>query len=442
MAENVIWIFGDQHRGQALGFAGDRNLRTPAIDQLAREGIWFPNAVAGCPWCTPFRAALLTSRYIHEACRRTPEPLDPALPTIADALNDAGYHTAWFGKWHLSGSNRKVLVPRERRGRFATWIGYENNNAQYDCHLHGHDESGRDDTDPLAEPLESYETDALTDRLIGFLQSRQGDSGGGTTPFFAVLSVQPPHDPFVAPEAFHRRHRPGDLELRRNVPPIPRIEEQARRDLAGYYAQIENLDWNVGRIRNALDRCGLADNTHLFFFSDHGDMQGSHGYFRKSTPYEEALRVPCVVRPAGGRNDATAPVSSAPFNHVDFIPTSLGACGIGIPEWCRGTDYSGDLVHRAPKSSSKGPRSAYLQQCVRKAFQSVDRTWRGIRTRDGWKYVVLENQPFGLFDLNEDPFELNNLAFKPEHRDIRAELQEELAEWIERTGDRFPLPEV
>lgn len=428
---NVLWVFGDQMRAQAMAHAGDPNLRTPHLDGLAAEGVSFPNAVAGCPWCTPFRGALLTSRYVHHAVQRTPQRLDPALPVVTDRFNEAGYRTAWFGKWHLGGHNDQAFIPRAERGRFGTWIGYENNNAQYEVHLHGHDEHGRDDDDPLAEAVEGYETDGLTDRLLHHL----GDCGD--RPFFAVLSVQPPHDPYVAPPEFQRRRRPEDIVLRPNVPEAFGTSERARRDLVGYYAQIENLDANVGRIMDHLRRTGLDRTTHVVFFSDHGDMHGSHGAWRKSSPYEEAVRIPCIVRPAGG---ADGTVAEAPMNHVDLAPTSLGLCGLGAPGWMAGTDFSHHVTgDRALRPGE--PRSAYLQQCVRKRFHCIDRTWRGVRTCDGWKYVCLEGQPLLMHDLNEDPYETVNLAFDPAHRGRRAELQDELARWIDRTGDRFPLPE-
>ncbi len=431
---NVIWIFGDQHRGQALGYQGDPNARTPHIDQLADEGVTFSNAVSGCPWCTPFRGSLLTSRYIHHCVQRTPQRMDPALPTIADAFNDHGYLTAYYGKWHLGGANRMIYVPREERGRFQIWLGYENNNAQYNCWIHGHDLDGRDDQEPLAEKLEKYETDALTDRFIGFLERY-----GGQRPFFGVLSVQPPHDPHIAPPEFADHYDPQDIILRPNVPDIPRIAEPARVDLAGYYAQIENLDWNVGRIMAALRRLGLDSKTHVVFFSDHGDMHGSHGYVRKSSPWEEAVRIPCIWRPAGGQRIAAE--SDAVMNHVDFAPTTLGLCGLPVPDWMAGTDFSHHIVPGRPAPAWE-PESAFLQHAYRKRFDCLNRVWRGVRTRDGWKYVCLEGQPFAMFDLREDPYELVNLAFLDAYNDRRADLQAELAAWIERTGDTFALPEL
>jgi len=434
MKPNVIWIFGDQHRAQATGYMGDPNARTPNLDRMAAAGVPFYQAISGCPWCTPFRGALMTSRYIHRAVQQTPQALDPALPTIADAFNEAGYTTAYVGKWHLTGSNKLIHVPREHRGRFDIWLGYENNNAQYDCWIHGHDQDERDDTDPLTEKLEIYETDALTNRFIDFLKKQKGGD-----PFFGVLSVQPPHDPYVAPPEFEKNYHPESIQMRPNVPDIPRVKDPARKDLAGYYAQIENLDHNLGRILDTLDAEGLAENTHVIFFSDHGDSHGSHGHFRKSNPYEEAVRILCIVLPAGGRR--VQDHSNAPFNHVDFAPTSLGLCGIDVPDWMEGTDFSHHVLADRPAPESE-PTSAYIQQCVRKRFQSLNRTWRGIRTNDGWKYVCLKGQPLLMFDLNEDPYETLNLAFLDTHNDKRETLQNELAAWIEKTEDVFALPEV
>ncbi|MFP4433808.1 MAG: sulfatase [Phycisphaerae bacterium] len=449
---NVIWIFGDQHRAQALGHMGDPNVHTPSIDRMAGDGVTFRNAVSGNPWCTPFRACLLTSRYPHETCVRTPQQLDPSIPTVAQPFNEAGYDTAYFGKWHLDGhpesESRSAfhVVPPERRGGFKTWIGYENNNSQYDCWVHGHDENGNDV--PLRK-LPTYETDALTDLLLDYLAKRrqgaEGDGGDGDAgqPFFAVLSVQPPHGPYVAPREFMARHTPGEIQLRPNVPEQYDIAETARRQLAGYYAQIENLDWNIGRVRDALDRLGLADDTHVIFFSDHGDMHGSHACFGKSVPYEESIRIPFTIagriphyEHRGGRVDA-------PINHVDIAPTTLGLCGLDTPDWMRGFDYSAYRRKDRHCPPPGQPDSAFLQHNVPKYHSMMlDRTWRGIVTADGWKYVAVPHQPFMLHNLNDDPFEQVNLAMKHKYRDIRKRLQDRLAGWIHDTGDEFALPEL
>lgn len=443
---SVIWFTVDQMRGQALSIAGDPQVRTPNLDRMARDGVWFRNALSGFPLCCPARGSWLTGLYPHRCVAGHERPMPVGLPTVADAFNAAGYHTAWLGKWHLDGHRERDLrdawhhVPRERRGRFATWLGYDNNNSQYDCWIHGHD--GAEGV-PIRR-LPGHESEALTDLLIGQIERHAG------RPFFLAASLQPPHDPYTAPAEWAVRHQPAGIALRANVPPVAEVVEQARRDLAGYYALIEHIDAQVGRVMAALERLGLADTTYLVFTSDHGDQHGSHGHFRKMTPYEESIRVPMLIW--GGRRwqyRARGTVDWC-FNHVDLAPTSLGLAGIAPPAGMQGFDYSavmrGSLGEGAPASGPElatAPDSAYLQ-CVEPTGHgpSADVPWRGIVTRDGWKYVVIPGQPWMLFDLNRDPHELINLAHHSHARGKRAALQQRLATWIERTSDAFHLPEL
>ncbi len=436
--KNIIWVFGDQHRAQAIGHRGDPNLHTPNMDRMAVEGISFEQAVGGCPLCCPFRGSLLSSRYPHQAVHGHEIQLDPKMPTVATAFNEAGYDTAWFGKWHVDGHHESEgrgahhIIPPERRGGFKVWCGFENNNSQWDSWVHG-----GEGEKAFHYKLPGFETDALTDLFIEDLQ-KKAKSG---TPFFSVLSVQPPHNPYAAPEDFMGMHNPSELELRQNVPDIPRITKKARKDLAGYYAMIENLDWNLGRIRAILDKTGITEDTWILFFSDHGDMHGSHGQFLKTSPLEESIRVPCIL--AGGVPFYEHPVGGRdiPMNHVDYGPTSLGLCGIKVPDWMMGTDYSGILLRNEPKSPY--PESAYLQLVSPTSHHnSIDRPWRGVVTRDNWKYIVLEGQPWMMFNLNEDPYELANLAHNSLFRKERRHLQNLLEEWIEKTDDTFILPEI
>ncbi len=438
---NLIWVFGDQHRGHATSYAGDPNLHTPNLDRMAADGITFTGAVAGSPLCCPYRGSLLTSRYPHECVPGHERQMPPDMPTVAQAFKNAGYNTAYFGKWHLDGFKESTgraamhLVPPERRGGFDEWVGYENNNSQWDCWVHG-----GQDRDAFHQRLPGYETDALTDMLIHYIDvcSKEEDKPA-FQPFFAVLSVQPPHDPYVAPEKWMARHNPADVHLRENVPDVSSVVQRARRELAGYYAQIENLDWNVGRVLRALENAGLAQDTYVIFFSDHGDMHGSHGQFHKTTAWEEAIRVPFIIYRGAGRYAHQHGYLNVPINHVDVAATSLGLCGIEPPHWMRGFDYSGLFVR--DRKGVELPDSAFLQLVVPTGHgDSVDRTWRGIVTNDNWKYVCLEGQPWLMFNLNEDPYEQVNLAHNTRFAAERRRLQARLASWIADTGDKFELP--
>ena len=441
--KNAIWIMSDQQRAMMLSCNGDPNLHTPEIDTLANMGVNFSSAVGGFPLCCPCRGSMLTGLYPHHCVPGHEYQLPPQQPTIAHVLNENGYHTAYIGKWHLDGFHERDgraafhVIPPERRGGFQYWVGYENNNSQYDCWVHGGEGESA-----FHYRLPGYETDELTNLLLRYLEGRQGKD----EPFFAVLSVQPPHNPYIAPPEYMARFQPQQMRLRANVPPIPRIEQQARQSYAGACAMVENLDWNVGRVRAKLDELGLADDTHILFFSDHGDMHGSHGMCHKTNPYEESIRVPFIM--GGGRTHYGAASNvrvDYPINHVDVAPTTLGLLGVPVPEWMEGTDYSAvrfrSWLDRRPLPEY--PDSAYIQNVVPTRHpHSTDLPWRGLVTRDGWKYVCLPNTPWLMFDLNEDPYEFVNLAHNTVYLKKRMELNERLRKWVEDTGDAFDVPAI
>lgn len=442
---NVLWIFADQLRAQALGWNGDPNASTPVLDRMACESVTVQGAVSGFPLCCPFRGSLVTGRYPHHCVPAHQARMDPQQPTIAAPLREAGYHTAWLGKWHLDGfverghsqgqSGRSALhcVPRDARGGFDCWLGFDNNNSQWDSWIHGHDSRGKEVTHYR---LPGYETDSLTDLLITHLEERAQDP---ERPFFAALSVQPPHDPYVAPEDYMRRWTSGAMQWRKNVPEVDWVRERAGREYAGYHAMVANLDHNVGRILAALDRLGMAFDTEILFFSDHGDMLGSHGQFRKMSPLEESIRIPFLYHTRDLYSQQRRGNPYRCINHVDIAPTTLGLCGIETPAWMEGADHAGLLNKNRP--TRELPTSAYLQSVIPTMHgDSIDRPWRGVVTDDGWKYVCLEGQPWLLYDLNTDPYEFVNLAHNSAHGRHRRRLQDLLAGWIERTGDSFALP--
>ena len=440
LSPNVIWIFGDQHRAQALSVMEDPNVQTPNIDRLAVSS---RTGIAGSPLCSPFRGSLLTSQYPHRCIPGHDIALPNGMPTVATAFSHSGYQTAYIGKWHVDGAVHRLsdtrpafqYVDPSRRGDFDYWLGYENNNNQYDCWVHGHYEDG---TPIDSYKLHGYETDALTDLLIEYLGTRSLDQ-----PFFVAFSVQPPHSPYIAPPKFMERHRSEAIQLRPNVPSVDRVQQQARRSLAGYYAMIENLDWNVGRILQTLGNTGLADQTILVFFSDHGDMHGSQARILKCVPWEESIRIPFLV--CGSGIDTGLDDYPELINHVDIAPTTLGLCGIDAPESMVGVDYSGYFASDRQKPINP-PDSAFLQLVdpgwIYGFASDRERPWRGVVTNDGWKYVVLEGQPWLMYNLNDDPYELANLALDGRFKQERQNLQDKLMDWITRTGDMFKLPEI
>lgn len=442
---NVIWFFGDQHRAQALAISGDPNVSTPNIDSLATLGVQLTGAVSGFPLCCPFRGSLLTGRYPHHAVPGHEHPLPEGQPTIAQPFREAGYHTAYFGKWHLGGWRERdgraahFITDPHRRGGFDTWVGYENNNSQYDCWVHG-----GEGKDAFHYRLPGYETDALTDLLIRYLREEGAARRAGKgRPFFAVCSVQPPHDPYVAPPEFQQRHTPASIRFRPNVPDVGWVRERAARELAGYSAMVENLDFNLGRVIRTLHEEGMYFDTHIVFFSDHGDMLGSHGQFRKTNPYEESIRIPFFIgggQPAyEGRMTGRRQVL---LNAPDIAPTTLGLCGIRKPEWMEGRDLSAVRLRPAEGQTPSLPDSAYLQCVIPTGHgDSTNKPYRGIVTSDGWKYVCFEDVSWLMFQLNEDPYEQVNLAHNNRFRAERRRLIARLRQWVADTGDRFRIPD-
>ncbi len=458
--KNVIWILVDQMRAQAMSHRLDSNVDTPNLDRMAIEGINFTHAVCGTPLCSPFRGSLMTGRYPHRSTvPALHSPMSTEMKTVAHAFRDHGYRTGYFGKWHLDGNRPELdltdpaqradirYIPPERRGGFEDWYAFENSNQPYHTYIHTDDEQG----DPQSFKISGYQTDGLTDLFMDWLGQQAGikaESNG--KPFFGVLSLQPPHDPYVAPDEDMKRHRPSDVQLNPNVPANKAIQDRARVELAGYYAAIERIDYNVGRIRDELTKLGIDQDTYVIFFSDHGDMHGAHGHFRKMAPWEESIRIPFLVS-GPTRRSYKAKSSDALINHVDIAPTTLGLCGIPVPATMEGYDYSQLIVDQPPyhlmKTLPDMPESAYISLPVPQAMQpgpfeeGIDRPFRGVVTRDGWKYVALEHQPWLLYNLNEDPYEMVNLAHNKFYRRDLDRMHSLLKDWIKATEDQFDVPE-
>ena len=406
---HVIYILSDEHAGQAMGHAGDPNLRTPNMDRMAAEGVSFVRARANCPVCTPSRGTIFSGRHAHAGpVQGFHDVYKPAAPSTATLLREAGYHTAYFGKWHC-GTVRDQIPPEVRRdpdyydleaaprtpefhrGGFQDWYGFEMNNAPFKGFYYRNG-----DVDPTRMP--GYQTDALTDMAIAYLRDYDGDR-----PLFLVLSVEPPHWPLEAPDA-NMRFDPASLKTR------PNFGGQAERSdlrerLAAYYAMIENLDGNIGRLLDAVDGMdGFRDNTVTVYFSDHGDFMGSHGQMEdKGHPHEESVRVPAIFHGPG----VLAPQGARPdlFSLVDMAPTTLGLAGVPVPVHMQGADFSPAL--RGGDFCGPGEVLLEMVGAPRVHFDYAD--WRGLVT-DRWKYAFYETGHEVLFDLWEDPYESRNLA--------------------------------
>ena len=418
---NVVFVFADQWRAQATGYAGDPNVRTPHLDKLAKGSVNFANAVSCSPVCSPYRASLMTGRYpLSHGVFMNDVHLNDDAVSIAEVFNEAGYCTAYIGKWHLDGHGRSSYIPRERRQGFQFWKVLECTHAynKSPYYADGEEKLTWDGYDALAQTREAqrYIREETTDK-----------------PFALFLSWGPPHNPYqTAPEEYKRLYDARTIILRPNVP--AEVAESSRRDLAGYYAHCSVLDACVGSLLDTLKEKGIEDNTVFVFTSDHGDMLGSQGQTRKQRPWDESIMVPFLVRYPAVLGDKPRTVK-APINAPDIAPTLLGLCNIEVPPTVEGRDLSrvaagaADAEEHAALIACHAPFGEWLRARGGKEY-------RGVRT-PRYTYVRDLKGPWLLYDNEEDPYQRKNLCGLPEHAALQAELDETLNRKLKEVGDEF-----
>ena len=420
---NLVFVFADQLRYQATGFGGDPNVQTPNLDALAGRSLNFTNAISGCPVCCPARASLLTGQYPHEHGVFVNDVyLNNGAVSLAQAYRAAGYDTAYIGKWHVDGHGRSSYTPSERRQGFDFWQALEcTHDYNHSLYYAG------DDPTPRVWP--GYDAEAQTCVAQQYIREHDAQK-----PFCLVLSWGPPHNPYeTAPEQFRRMYDPAKLTLRPNVP--PELEVQTRQDLAGYYAHVSALDALMGDLMRTLDETGIADNTLFVFWSDHGDMLGSQGQWRKQRPWEESIHVPLLIQyPAlFGHEGRTVDVM---INTPDLMPTLLGLCNVAIPATVTAIDYS-----RYLRGEKGAPADAVLLACYQPfgeytRAQHDGREYRGVRTAR-YTYVRDLNGAWLLYDNLRDPYQQHNVVSSPEYTHDRGELDQQLNLLLARCGDDF-----
>ena len=407
---NLIFVFADQMRARDMGCSGNPDVPTPNLDRMGRGGVRFTNATSCIPVCTPARAALLTGRYpLSTGMFLNDIQMSTEETTIAHALGAAGYDTAYVGKWHLDGSRRFGFTPPgPRRQGFDYWHAINCDHRDYLNPIYYEDED-----EPIGPGV--YCADYETDMALRYIENRE-------RPYGLFLSYSPPHNPYhQLPERWRDRFDPAQIQLPANTADT----EENRRELSGYYAHIAALDENMGRL---LDAVAYDPNTILIFWSDHGDMLGSHGKKRKQWPWDDSALVPLIVRWPGGL--PASEVSEVLFNTVDFLPTLLGWMGVDCPQTAEGTDLGPAIAGR-----EEGPASAFLQVVVPFAEQ-VDVEWRAVRTRQ-YTYAEDADGPWLLYDNLADPDQVDNLVVRPDCVQLQRELAGELRQWLQRTGDSF-----
>lgn len=470
MAEqpNILIILADQLRRQALSCYGDPNIDTKNMDGLAQQGVRFNQACSSFPVCVPFRFSLMTGHAAHT--RGMPSigyRMSPAERTLADVWNASGYHTAYVGKWHLYAgghgtlpgfdniTTNRIPVPRAHQGRWQKWFGFELANAHFDtCYF--------EDDDPTPRPIQGYQTDGLFDLTMDYLGQRRD----AAQPFACVLSVEPPHPPYEAPPSYEKRWLAKELKHDPSfLVPDPALDryqgrgdliDPARRDDAVraaqlYYAMVENLDDNVGRMMRFLDESGLRDNTIVVVLADHGHCGYRHCWQQKTIPYEESIGIPLIISDPTARAHWGETCDEVTCSE-DLFPTLLGLTGTdfdgkgaGGHESLPGLDASGFVRGRTEPL----PRDGILIQnthILRPDLTRFDKGWRGLRTARH-KYTIeggIEGgaEPWQFYDLHEDPYELNNLVADPNAQELVKAHHIMLVDRLAQANDDYPIAEA
>ncbi|MEK6236409.1 MAG: sulfatase-like hydrolase/transferase, partial [Planctomycetales bacterium] len=357
---NILWICTDQQRFDTIHALGAKRIRTRWIDGLVNEGVAFTSAYAQSPVCSPSRASFLTGRYPRiTGCRQNGQRINPSEKLASRLFADAGYRCGLAGKLHLASCANSRLEERIDDGyhdfhwshhpqpdwlenEYAQWLSEQGQSWK---RLYGGLET------PYVKsgvPARFHQTTWCAEKAIDFIRENQG------RPWFFSFNCFDPHHPFDPPPEYLERYDPDDMPLPKRGPGDPSektrfqqldcewahnepdgfhsagmTDRDKRETIAAYYAMIELIDDQVGRMLDALEQTGQLENTVVIFMSDHGEMLGDHGiYFKGPHFYEEAVHVPLVIRyprrfQQGLRSDALVELT-------DLAPTLLETAGLAV----------------------------------------------------------------------------------------------------------------
>jgi len=488
---NILLITADQWRGDSFGAAGHPVVRTPNIDRLAGEGVRFENHFAQAAPCSPARACLYTGLYqmTNRVCRNG-TPLDARHDTLALALRRAGYDPTQFGytdvaqdprggagggsgrdprlatyEGVLPGMSVRVLLPAHARP-WLSWLRARGVDVSGGLDVHLPDTGPADP--PAGRPprysADETETAFLTGEFLRWL-SEQED------PWFAHLSFIRPHPPFVVPEPFASMYSPDDgpdfvraADLDAEAAQHPFLahalktvdkchfvhgasgpvtdwdEATCRQIRATYWGMISEVDSQIGRLLDGLDAAGATEDTLVVLTSDHGEMLGDRHLFGKLGWFDQAYRVPLIIRDPKAAKKGIA--VSAFTESIDLCPTLLEHAGAPLPTQIDGRSLMPFLRGETPVDWRKHAHWEFDFREVETAETEqafglpLDALNLAVIRGERYKYVHFGGLSPLLFDLAEDPGELVNLADDPGYRDVRLEMAEALLQWRARHLDR------
>ncbi|HEX3887000.1 MAG TPA: sulfatase [Phenylobacterium sp.] len=439
---NIVFFLGEGVRSDEFGFMGNKALRTPNTDALAREGTVFRNAFVTNALCLPSRASFLTGAWSHTTGATTNEEATVPInfQMVTDLLKDAGYETAFVGKSHVSGA----LLDHP-------WDYYFGFKGQADYLNPTITERIGQGQATTKQYRNTYVDDLLTDRTVSWLESRTGDK-----PICLFLWFWSPHAPFYRPR--HLLDRFNGVKI-----PVPADFDEDLRDYAGkpravadaankigtsevfsddprsleelvkdHWAGVESNDENVGRVVAALKAKGLYGDTAVMLSSDHGFFLGEHTFYDKRLMYEPSIRIPMIVRWPG--QVKAGQTRDEMVLNVDAAPTLLQFAGLPVPATMQGRSFAPLAEGHALADWRKDWLYEYYEY---PGYENVKPN-RGVRT-ERYKLIHYFTAPeeFELYDLRTDPGEDHNLYGKPEYAALTARLKDRLAALRKETGDTY-----
>tara|TARA_Y100001970_G_scaffold5054_1_gene5745 strand:- start:10012 stop:11445 length:1434 start_codon:yes stop_codon:yes gene_type:complete len=447
---NIIFVFADQLRYQSCGFAGDKKARTPNLDMFAADGINLRQAVSSMPVCSAYRASLFTGKYTSSTGMVINElRMNTDHRCLAHCLTDAGYNTGYIGKWHLYANelgnhdnpkNSHIPVGTNRLGFDGYWAAYNFHHTYYGTYYHTNSQ------EKTFHGSDVFEPDAQTDMAIDFINRYKDDE----KPFYLTLSIGTPHDPWTkenVPTDFYRIFKEiefppppnysddidpyGDLWSNENKS-IKKLDEWMR----VYYAMVANLDWNFGKLVDAIENANISENTIIIFTSDHGEMFGAHGRMKKNIFYEESVRVPFLIQ--WKNNLPSSHIYDTLISTVDIMPTILGLVGVDIPIEVEGLDLSNSI--RGIKQLE--PNYAFLMNTGACAIWENGHEWRAIRTKE-FTYAVYRGsdklpRKELFFDNINDSCQMVNIIDQKKYNKIIKKYRAYLKEKMDSINDTFP----
>ncbi len=436
---NIIFYFSDQQRWDTLGCYGQSLNVTPNLDRLAKEGVLFENAFTCQPVCGPARACLQSGKYATQiGCHRNALALPQNIKTLADYFHEAGYDTAYVGKWHLA-SNRDSytapvdeenfetrVIPEERRGGYRDyWMSSD----VLEATSHGYDGYVFDKNGKKQEFI-GYRADAINNYAIHYLQEYKKEN-----PFFLFVSQIEPHH-----QNDHNRFEgpDGSKEKFKNfVPPQDMVKGVGDWETSypDYLGQCHSLDENVGRLIETLKEHKLWDNTILFYTSDHGCHFCTRNQEYKRSCHESSIHIPLLA--AGGAFKGGKKIQNL-VSLMDLPATLLDCAGIEKPD-----DFQGRSLKALVEGSIQNWDDCVFIQI------SESEVGRAIRT-SRWKYcVVAKKDPWKcsgaelyyekyLYDLEADPCEKENLIKNADYEDVKKALRIKLKECMAKAEEKVP----